>query len=171
MGPTSLPVYSDERRRARDAIIAFARGEIDNHAFDQVMTGSMWKDRSIHEIAFTLWFTYDDFKSHPIHVNEAGWKLYRRCVAFLQTDLRMNLSATEAHQDEKIWPFATWRELYKHRRAARLVNYPRYDRTLHEFAIRTPAEEWGIRLRQIVVLLLLLFALWRIGLWVLSWAF
>lgn len=171
MEPTSPPACSDERRRAREAIVAFARGEIDNHAFHQVMTESVWRDRSIGEIAFTLWFTYDDFKSHPIHVNEASWKLYRRCAAFLQTDLPINLSPTEAHQDEKIWPFPTWRELYKHRRAARLVNYPRYDREIHEFAIRTPAEEWGIRFRQLAAVLFLLFVLWRIGLWVLSWAF
>jgi hypothetical protein len=63
------------------------RGEIDNFELDDRIARIPRHDRAIRKFCFTLWFTYDDLKSHRIHMSAAGWDMLRRMLAFLRSDL------------------------------------------------------------------------------------
>jgi hypothetical protein len=78
-------------RKARDqvasAIAAYMRGEIDNLEFQHRTLDLETEDVAVRDVAFGLWFMYDDFKHHPISVTAKGWDTLRRTIAFLKSDI------------------------------------------------------------------------------------
>src|SRR6266404_680015 len=78
-----------KRDRLAQALRQLLSGRIDNLTFDDLdcpgnITNS--DDQALFEIFYSVWPTYDDFKSHPMRLTE-GQKLdFKRCVIFLHSD-------------------------------------------------------------------------------------
>lgn len=162
-------VDQSERNTVRDAILAYMRGEIDNFAFDDRVMSTGIADESVRRIGIVLWSTYDDLMRHPISVDSDGWRLYRRCAAFCQTSLEMLPEQTESHIDKMIWPFPSWRALYRHRRAARLDRCPQYDPSIHSVTLRTRFQVALMNAQLLLYAGVLLFLLGRLVTIVAGW--
>lgn len=79
-------------RAARNLYVAalsgYMTGELDNLTLDDVFADiSDTQDATLFEIAYQVWHTYDDLRSHPIDVDEETWDTLARVCVFLTTDM------------------------------------------------------------------------------------
>jgi hypothetical protein len=89
-----MAVDRPSRDRLARALAGYLRGEIDNFALDeQVFTSGDRADITLHDVACSLWYFYDDIKSHTVHASPEGWQYLVRCLVFLKTDLESPLAS------------------------------------------------------------------------------
>lgn len=123
-------VIPSDRTKAANTIAAYLRGEADNFALD--------KDETIWQIGLVLWGSYDDIKRHTVSLSRQEWKLFRRCTAFLQTDLELPKGCGK--RDVTIWPFQERRQLFAARPRLESFNLPIFDPAIHNVPIRSRME-------------------------------
>ncbi len=127
-------IIPNDRAKVAETIAAYLRGEIDNFALDDATMGYTGNDKSITAIALGLWPAYDDVKRHKVSLNRPCWKAFRRCIAFLQTDL----TCSRNHRiDLLTWPFSTRHSILAVRPNLKRYNLPRFDPNVHSIPIRT----------------------------------
>jgi len=64
-------------------------GRIDNLQFDTLDEGDVLnsEDRVLREVFQSMWFFYDDFRSHPIRLTDGQRLDFVRAILFLHSDL------------------------------------------------------------------------------------
>lgn len=156
MKPKLSIVVPLEREQTVDAIARFMRGEIDNVAFDDALFDSGAIDTSVRRIHWALWCTYDDIKRHSVNVSLDGWKLYRRCIAFLRTDFPMPANRNRDTEDPHCWPFQSRLDVFRARPRLKELKLPRYNPSTHNTPIRTPFHAACLRVKFWLTVLMLL---------------
>jgi hypothetical protein len=142
-------VVREDREKAAAIIAAYLRGEVDNFALDDATMGYTGKDESIRWIGLGLWPAYDDIKRHRVSLNKKGWQVFRRCIAFLQTDLELPRSNRKS--DNTVWPFQTRQDIFTSRPRLKQFGLPRYNLAVHSLPIRSRIEISLIWLLWIVI--------------------
>ncbi|MCA9213825.1 MAG: hypothetical protein KDB27_12210 [Planctomycetales bacterium] len=86
--PQKMTVIAcDDRRKLRDAIVAYMNCTISTYAFDDLNSECMdSRDESVRQISRQLYQIHDDAVDHPISVTQPTWNALIRVVAFLDTD-------------------------------------------------------------------------------------
>ena len=127
-------VASDDRRKLRDAIIAYMNGTMRTYAFDDLNSECMDShDDSVRRISKLLYQIHDDTVDHPVSVTQMTWDTLLRIVAFLGTDL-----TAAADMDNDNWPFKDDTDWNKHRAAIAEINVPLYTPEIHRLPIHGP---------------------------------
>jgi len=122
-----MPLASDDRRRLRDAVIAYMAGTLRTHAFDDVNSACVGsRDESVRAIAKWLYEIHDDVADHPISVTEPVWNALVRIVAFLGTE-----ASASARHTQELWPFASESEWEAARISVEGCGIPPYDPAIH----------------------------------------
>ena len=122
-----MPLASDDRRRLRDAVIAYMAGTLRTHAFDDVNSVCMSsRDESVRAVAEWLYGIHDDVSDHPISVTEPVWNALVRIVAFLGTE-----ASASARHTQELWPFASESEWEAARISVEGCGIPPYDPAIH----------------------------------------
>ncbi len=153
-------VVCADRLKVCDALVKYMRGEIDNFAFDDEIFLKT-EDKSLQKITNTLWFTYDDCKRHQVSVPRQGWQLYRRCIAFLQSDLELPLRRKSDSQDLKTWPFQTRSDIVRVRPDLSELQLPRFNPAIHNVPIRGRAMTMMMWIPITVFAAMILMAIFR----------
>lgn len=156
-------VDREERLKAIDALAKYMRGEIDNFALDDATFSVGWKDKTIEEISHEIWFSYDDLKRHKVSVSRPGWQLFRRCIAFLQSDLELPVRCQDDSRDATTWPFQHRTDIYRARPNLSALRLPRFDPAVHRRPIRTRV---GLVVMYVPITLLVLMVLDRWFHWI-----
>ncbi len=134
-----MPVASNDRRRLRDAIIAYMSGTLRTHAFDDLNSACMdSRDESVRAIAKWLYGIHDDIVDHQISVSQQVWNDLIRVVAFLGTE-----TPASPCQTEECWPFSKEAEWQAAQKSVESCGIPPYDpaihaRPVHAFLDRIP---------------------------------
>lgn len=145
-------VIAEDRRAVRDAILRYMRGDIDNFALDEATFERWSDDHSVSSISIALWASYDDFKRHSVSVTRQGWKFYRRCAAFLETDLEVPDKLQRPPGDHVLWPFPSWQSMYAHRRQFSQPDLPAYNADIHGRPTRTSGELLYLQIKTVISL-------------------
>jgi hypothetical protein len=91
-----MPIDRAARDRMSQAIAQYMRGEIAAFEFDdRLIDCARSADKAVEAIRLILWNFYDDITNHSVSLSEEGWNYFRRILAFLQTDLPLELSEEE----------------------------------------------------------------------------
>lgn len=127
-------VACDDRRKLRDAIIAYMNGTIRTYAFDDLNCECKDShDESVRQISKLLYQIHDDTVDHPVSVNQTTWDTLLRIVAFLETDL-----TAAADMDKDNWPFKDDTDWNKYRATIAENNVPFYNPELHSLPVHGP---------------------------------
>lgn len=121
----------DDRRKLRDAVIAYMNGSILTYAFDDLNCECMdAPDPSVRNVSKLLYQIHDDTVDHPISVTKITWDTLIRIVAFLDTDLAVN-----ENMDNAYWPFNDEAEWHAHRKNIDGTNIPSYNPEIHALPV------------------------------------
>jgi len=124
-------VAFDDRRKLRDAIIAYMDGTIRTYAFDDLNSECMDShDEGVRKISKLLYQIHDDTVDHPISLTQTTWDKLLRIVAFLETDLT---AATDMDNDH--WPFKDDTEWNCNRPAIAEIDVPSYTPQIHRLPV------------------------------------
>ena len=126
-------VSRSDRNTVADVLAGYLSCRCDNFALDEVLS-NYWgehKDPTLDRIAQSLWFTYDDIRWHTVSLSREEWQLYRRCLAYLRTDLELPLAPEADRTDPVVWPFQSRGELTSARPRLSDLGIPRYDPFAH----------------------------------------
>jgi hypothetical protein len=127
-----MPVIAcDDRRKLRDAVIAYMNGTISTYAFDDLnceCTDS--EDESVRQVSKLLYQIHDDTVDHPISVTLTTWDALLRIVAFLDTDL-----TADDNKDNDNWPFKDETDWNTHRSRIGEINIPSYNNEIHALPV------------------------------------
>ena len=124
-------IACDDRRKLRDAVIAYKNGTISTYAFDDLNCECMDShDEFVRQISEQLYLIHDDTVDHPISVTQATWNALKRIVAFLETD-----SAGSQDTTNDFWPFKDESEWNTHRSKLDEINIPLYDPAIHALPV------------------------------------
>jgi len=127
-------IACDDRRKLRDAVIAYMNGTISTYAFDDLNCECMdSRDKSIRQVSKLLYQIHDDTVDHPISVTRQTWDALIRIVAFLDTDLYAG-----QNMDDDVWPFNDDTQWNAHRSKVGAINIPSYDSTIHALQVHGP---------------------------------
>lgn len=127
-------IACDDRRKLRDAVIAYMNGSIKTYAFDDLNCECMdSNDPGVRQISKLLYQIHDDTVDHPISVNQTTWDTLQRIVAFLDTDLAIVEKA-----DQGSWPFKDENEWTMHQDNMDEANIPPYDPEIHALPVHGP---------------------------------
>lgn len=157
---TDMPnLTCDDRRKLRDAVIAYMNGTISTYAFDDLNCECMdAPDPSVRHISKLLYQIHDDTVAHPISVTKTTWDTLIRIAAFLDTDLAVN-----EIMDNDYWPFKHETEWNAHRRNIAGISIPTYNPEIHALPIHGPLNRiptlLGVGIIALAVGLLILFVL------------
>lgn len=158
-------VNRSARLRVVDALARYLRGEVNNFDLDEAL-GHDGGDQTVRQIAWEMWYLYDDCKEHRVALGRRELQLVRRCIAFLRTEAELPDGGSQRGLiDFASWPFPSRRSLIAARPDLSDLNIPAFDPAVHDVPIRTPAESSVIWLRVVVGLLVILaFAISWLGL-------
>lgn len=127
-------IACDDRRKLRDAVIAYMNGTISTYAFDDLNCECMdSRDEIVRCISKQLYLIHGDTVDHPISVTQPTWNALIRIVAFLETDLPC---AQDFDRDS--WPFKDEFEWNEHRTKLDEINIPPYDAEIHALPVHGP---------------------------------
>ena len=127
-------IACDDRRKLRDAVIAYMNGTILTYAFDDLNCDCMdAPDPSVRQVSKLLYQIHDDTVDHPISVTKTTWHALIRIVTFLDTDL-----AADENMDNNYWPFKDESEWNSHRTEISEINVPSYDPEIHALPVHGP---------------------------------
>ena len=125
-----MAIDHEARMTLLNAIVGYMGGKIQSYEFDDAVTVLRSKkstsDESIREIAKFLWSTYDGTVDHAISLTSQGWEAYRRILAFLQTDLKIEMT-----KDHGAWPFRGHEEWLRNEDRLNTLSLPVYDPVIH----------------------------------------
>lgn len=128
------PIDIIERRRLRNAVIAYMKGTIRTNAFDDMNSEFMGSpDESLRRISGLLYQIHDDMVDHPISVSESTWETMLRIIAFLDT----HLEAAE-RVDHEYWPFKDETHRDNHCENIVMIDLPSYKPQVHDLPIHSP---------------------------------
>jgi len=127
-------IASDDRRKLRDAVIAYMNGTISTYAFDDLNCECMDShDEIVRQISKQLYQIHDDTVDHPVSVTQPTWNALIRVVAFLDTD-----SAGGQDTANGYWPFKNESEWNTHRTKLDEISIPSYDPEIHALPVHGP---------------------------------
>jgi hypothetical protein len=78
-----------KRDRLAQALRQLISGRIDNLTFDDLDCPggiTVSNDPALFEIFYSVWYYYDDFRSHPMQLADEQRLGFERCVLFLHSD-------------------------------------------------------------------------------------
>jgi hypothetical protein len=142
-----------------DALAKYLRGEIDNFSLDDAICFRT-SDKTLAKITGDIWFSYDDVKRHHVSLDRPGWQSYRRCIAFLQTDLELPPVMKDDPRDH-IWPFQARADIFRLRPDLSSFRLPRFDPAIHDVPIRGRAMTMAIWIHITFIAVLALVAIFR----------
>ncbi len=124
-------VVCNDRRKLRDALIAYMNGTILTYAFDDLNFECLGaRDPSVQQVSKLLYQIHDDTVDHPISVTKKTWDALIRIVVFLDTDL-----AADENTDNDYWPFKDESEWNSHRTEISEIAVPSYDPETHALPV------------------------------------
>lgn len=124
----------NDRRKLRDAVIAYMNGTIRTYAFDDLNCEAMDShDESVRQISKLLYQIHDDTVDHPISVSKMTWDTLIRIVAFLDTSL-----AADVGMDNDYWPFKDDTEWNTYRAGLGEINIPSFNPEVHSLPVHGP---------------------------------
>lgn len=91
-------VVREDREKLIQYLNEYIDGKIKSFEFDEKI-GSLYHcgDKTVSDIAFDLWFEYDDIRDHKIRATKEQWNYYQRLLVLLG-------SVTEIiREKERIW--------------------------------------------------------------------
>lgn len=128
------PIAYDDRRKLRDAVIAYMNGTIRTYRFDDLNCECLdSRDESVRQISKLLYQIHDDTVDHPISVSENTWKTLTRIVAFLDTDL-----AADEKMENNFWPFKDEDIRNSHPTNISRTIIPSYNPEIHALPVHGP---------------------------------
>ena len=123
-----------DRRKLRDAVIAYMNGTISTYAFDDLNCECMDSaDPSVRQVSKLLYQIHDDTVDHPISVTQTTWDALIRIVVFLDTEL-----AVDDEMVNDFWPFTGETEWNTHRHRIEDSGIPSYDPNVHALPVHGP---------------------------------
>ena len=123
-----------DRRKLRDAVIAYMNGTISTYAFDDLNCECIDSpDPSVRQVSKLLYQIHDDTVDHPIYVTQTTWDALIRIVVFLDTEL-----AVDEKMDNGSWPFTGETEWNTHRHRIEDRSIPSYDPNVHALPVHGP---------------------------------
>lgn len=124
----------DDRRKRRDAIIAYMNGTIRIYAFDDLNSECVDShDEGVRKISKLLYQIHDNTVDHPISVTQATGDTLLRIVAFLETDLTV-----AADMDNDQWPYKDDTDWNNNRAAIAEIDVPSYTPQIHRLPVHRP---------------------------------
>lgn len=121
-------VDAKNRAMMAAALGDYVGGRINSGEFDnRIDSAAQSNDRGLFEIFLALWSTYDDFKDRPFYGEPIAYARFKRCVAFLRSDLeyaypRVGCSPLawfrKTEPKPGSWPFHSQAQWRAHRRLA-----------------------------------------------------
>ena len=127
-------IACDDRRKLRDAVIAYMNGTISTYVFDDLNCECMDShDEIVRQISKQLYLIHDDTVDHSISVSQPTWTALKRVVAFLDTD-------SEGSQDtaNDFWPFKDESEWSTQQTKLDEISIPPYDPAIHALPVHGP---------------------------------
>ena len=152
-------VVRADRLKVIDALAKYLRGEIDNFALDDAIVFRT-SDKTLARITGDIWFSYDDIGRHHVSVDRRGWQSYRRCIAFLQTDLELPTNRKDDPR-EPVWPFQKNSDIFRLRPDLSSYQLPRFNAAIHNVPIRGRAVTMMMWIPITVFAAMMLLAIFR----------
>jgi hypothetical protein len=128
--------------RKRDVLAEKLRhllsGRIDNLIFDDLDDGKFFDsdDGALWEVFHSIWYCYDDFRSHSLRLTEGQRLDFIRCILFLHSDLEFEWSVRR----ESFWrsPFSLSESKAQPAANGDMSVFPFYRRSDYELALKKP---------------------------------
>jgi hypothetical protein len=143
------------------ALAGYLAGACDNDDLDDALLRHCYgrhRDAALQRIGDIVWLHYCDIRTHRVSLTRQGWQLFRRCIAFLRTDLTH--AASQNHFDEQVWPFRSRRELFSTRPDLSDLQLPRYDPSKHGVPLPPLYSAYHLPTVIVVVVVLVLLVRW-----------
>jgi hypothetical protein len=133
-------------RQKRDILAEKLRqllsGRIDNLLFDDLDDGKFLDsdDEALWEIFHSIWFYYDDFRSHALRLTEGQRLDFIRCVLFLHSDFEFEWPTRRESLQSRFWSLLIRRNDSKPLPAPKgdMAVFPFFRRTDYEEALKKP---------------------------------
>ena len=117
-------------------------GRIDNLQFDDLDDERLQSDdRVIHEIFYSMWLHYDDFRSHALSLTEGQRLDFVRCILFLHSDLEFEWYSPKRSIIREFWTRVIKRSgevPIKMAEAGNMEVFPFFRKANYEEALKTP---------------------------------